>query len=695
MGDIVQEKQYLIGDFEVRYLIDKDKNVSMIIIPKDLSNKLKKPWNIPNSKFDPRDNNMHRWEIGSIAYAHIFGEPTSRPGKTMKCYSGFAFQSQKYIESPKEKSIVTYLNHKDGYVLKHTLTHSDKSGGFAINTEFINNSEKDVEIDMLSSFAMDNLSPFQTDDAPNKYKFHRFLGGWSMEGRKLSQPIEDLNLERTWAGFLCGNKKFGSLGSYPCGEYFPTAVFEDSDAGVCWAAELECNSTWQMELTRFADTFSFSGGLGDREFCGWVKKIQKGESFCAPKAYVTCVSGGVDDACAALLNMQMNADDLSIVFNEYCTTWGRPTQDKMLSYCKKLKEFGVKYAVIDAGWCKEGCEQDGNGEWNIDKNIFPDVKKMTSQMREMGIVPGIWFEFEVTTDGSVMFEPEYDFMKLKDNGEVIKTGGIRSYWDFRREDVREYLYEKVIKFLKDNGFGYIKVDYNGNIGLWADGAESGAEGLRRHLERVRNFFMKMKEDIPGLIVENCASGGNRLEPSMLNITDLASFSDAHEAIEIPCIAANLHNLMQPSKELIWAVIHSDDDKDRIVYSLCAAFLGRVCLSGDVDKLEKRQEEVIKSGFAFYGKLSNVIKYGKTTVCGNRGRSVRHPDGVQIVVRKTDDEILVIYHGFKKSEGEFEIDIPSGYAVSDSFCADSAKLTDGKLLIKDVKEYTAGALLLKR
>lgn len=50
------------------------------------------------------------------------------------------------------------------------------------------------------------------------------------------------------------------------------------------------------------------------------------------------------------------------------------------------------------------------------------------------------------------------------------------------------------------------------------------------------------------------------------------------------------------------VIHSDDDKDRIVYSLCASFLGRICLSGDVDKLERWQEEVIKSGFAFYGKL---------------------------------------------------------------------------------------------
>lgn len=91
----------------------------------------------------------------------------------MKCYSGFNFQNQEYIESPKEKSIVTYLKHIEGYILKHTLTHSDKSGGFAINTKFINNSEKDAEIDMLSSFAMDNLSPFQTYSAVKR----AYMGG--------------------------------------------------------------------------------------------------------------------------------------------------------------------------------------------------------------------------------------------------------------------------------------------------------------------------------------------------------------------------------------------------------------------------------------------------------------------------------------------------------------------------------------
>ena len=77
--------------------------------------------------------------------------------------------------------MVTYLKHIDGYILKHTLTYIN--GGFTVETEFINNSDSDVEIDMLSSFAMDNLSPLQADDAPDKYKFHRFFGGWSMEGR--------------------------------------------------------------------------------------------------------------------------------------------------------------------------------------------------------------------------------------------------------------------------------------------------------------------------------------------------------------------------------------------------------------------------------------------------------------------------------------------------------------------------------
>ncbi len=690
----MKEERYTVGMAVVTYLTDDDGKTTFIIVPKDCEDKIQKQWNIKNDPFNPRARYMHTFEMGNLAYVHICGKNPIRLGRSLKTCD-FVLESREHIKTGEKEAVVTYLKNADNVQVKHTLTFENENGAFKVDTELINKSGKPVKIDMISSFALDNLSPMQKDDAPGKYKFHRFLSGWSMEGRHKEETIEEMNLEKTWAGFGCGSERFGSLGGYPTGKYFPMAVFEDSDAEICWAAAIENNCTWQMELTRTANTLSFSGGLGDGEFCGWNKVINDGESFKAPSAYISCVKGSANDACEAILDVQDKPKSLDIVFNEYCTTWGKPTQEKMLSYCKALKELGVKYAVIDAGWSKAGCEQDGNGEWNVDTSIFPNIKEMTKQMREMGIIPGIWFEFEVTTKGSKMYEPEYDFMKLKDDGMVINTGDFRSYWDFRRSDVREYLHEKVIKFLKENGFGYIKVDYNGNPGIRTDGEESGAEELRKHYCAVRDFFIQMKKEIPNLVIENCASGGNRLEPSMMNISDLASFSDAHEAVEIPYIAANLHNLIVPSKSLIWAVVHSDDSKDRLVYSLAATFLGRMCLSGEIDKMSPQQMEIIKQGTDFYGKLSDIILNGKTDLLGNRGKSVRYPEGVQIVKRCTDKEILVVYHGFENSNGEFSVDIPSGFKRKCGFYDEAAEVLTNKIVIKDVKSFSAGAILLEK
>ena len=75
--------------------------------------------------------------------------------------------------------------------------------------------------------------------------------------------------------------------------------------------------------------------------------------------------------------------------------------------------------------------------------------------------------------------------------------------------------------------------------------------------------------------------------------------------------------------------------------------------------------------------------------------MRHPTGVQIVLRKTEKEMLVVYHGFDDSDGEFEIDISDGYVSSDNFYADNAQIIDEKIIVKDIKPYTSGALLLKR
>jgi hypothetical protein len=59
------------------------------------------------------------------------------------------------------------------------------------------------------------------------------------------------------------------------------------------------------------------------------------------------------------------------------------------------------------------------------------------------------------------------------------------------------------RVLRDNGFGYLKVDYNGTIGFGVDRGESPGEGLRQHLEGMQNFFLKLREEIPDLFIGRC------------------------------------------------------------------------------------------------------------------------------------------------------------------------------------------------
>lgn len=695
-------KKYELGDTTVQYLIDK--NVSLMLIPREIYGKVKNAWEEPNGKLDPRAKYIHDFRTGSLVHFYSSDYNLSYPGITMKsdmADNDTEFEKQEAETENNKTVITTYLKTSKGYRIIHKLTYREGRGGFEIETAFKNESGSDCELQMLTSFSLDNLSPLQCDDAPNKYFLHRFYGGWSLEGKHVCTSVEDLALEKSWAGFLGTSEKFGSIGSYPVERYFPAAVFEDREYSAFWAVQLAHNSTWQMELTRTGDTLSLSGGVGDNDFCGWRKKLKPGEIFYAPKAYVSAASGDFETACGRVTDMQKTAylnygeKGLPITFNEYCSTWGRPTQKKMLAYCSALKEYGVKYAVIDAGWCKEGCEQEANGEWNVDKNIFPDMREMNRQIREMGMIPGIWFEFEVTTEGSKMFEPKYDYMHLKRDNRVIKSNDVRSYWDFRREDVREYLHEKVIDFLKLNGFGYIKVDYNRNIGRYIDDADCGAEELRLHMNEVRGFFEEIKREIPDIIIENCASGGHRLEPSMIGASAVSSFSDAHEAVEIPYIAANLHRLMLPAQSLIWSTLHREDCDDRTIYSLAATFLGRVCLSGDVDNLTARQREILHKAVEFYKKLDDVIINGTTHIYGNRGRNTRYPAGTQAVVRSTEREILAVCHAFENPCGQITIDIPCGFEISDRFNAENIYFSKNKLVIEKMKEFTAAAVLLKK
>ena len=159
----------------------------------------------------------------------------------------------------------------------------------------------------------------------------------------------------------------------------------------------------------------------------------------------------------------------------------------------------------------------------------------------------------------------------------------------------------------------------------------------------------MKEEIPDLVIENCSAGGHRLEPSMMKLCSMASFSDAHETTAIPLIAANLHRVIRPEQSQIWAVLRAADSKERIEYSLAATFFGRMCLSGDIYDLTDEQWAVVDEGIEFYKKAADIIKNGKTIVHRVESTSYNNPKGQQLLIRKYENKRLAILHRFEDSK----------------------------------------------
>lgn len=544
-----------------------------------------------------------------------------------------------------------------GLVLKVIRTKDDRA--LRVKTVVTNGSDRDVSMEMLTSFVLSGV----TAD-----KIHRLQSFWSAEGKLRTETIADLHLEQSWAHHGLRIEKFGNCGSMPVRKYFPFLALEDSASGEFTGIQLYLTSTWQMEIQcQKDDTLTVCGGIGDRDFGHWMKNLAPGESFESPEA-VLVRGSSLEEVCDALVKAihpdYSSADrGMDILFNEYCTTWGNPSFENAKKIVDKLEGKGIKFLVIDAGWYGDEIWWECIGDWEVNETRFPGgLKAIADYIRSKGMIPGIWFELESLACRSKHFNDPTHLVKK--DGVPLTVGG-RHFWDMEDPWVVSYLEERVIGLLKEAGFGYIKVDYNDTMGMGCDGAESMGEALRRKVAATQCFFRKMKEAIPDLVIENCSSGGHRLEPSMMQLVSQASFSDAHETPAIPLIAANLHRAIPPKQNQIWAAIRAADSKERIEYSLIATLLGRMCLSGDIYDLTDEQWAIVDAGMDFYRKSADVIRYGTTILHRCTDTSYLKPRGQQLLVREWQGKRLAVLHRFEDSQ-RWEPEFPEGAKILAEF-----------------------------
>ncbi len=464
------------------------------------------------------DANLCCDSLVQVAFTGDEGLIDYTQGVTMRNREGTLLNVES--QAADEKGVITLLSDARGNLYTHILSYSAGTGVFTVQIVYENASEEARTLEMLESLSLSGIiAPSVGVNSTIGLRLHRMTSAWSRECRLKTDDFAHLGLDMSWARYGVKAEKWGQVGSMPNRGYFPFAAIEEMDADITWGVMLDAPYSWQMEVCEEKESCSVSAGMGDYEFAHWRKVIPAGGTFASPKAYFTVKRGGLNAVCNAFVHEQdarlavpESEQSMPVLFNEYCTTWGCPSEENIKAILQAIRPFPVDYFVIDCGWYKPDDKGWCNaiGDWQQSKLLFPDgIKAVSDAIRAEGKVPGIWFEFENAGRDSEAFYNE-DMLLTRDN--IVITSKNRRFFDLRKPEVEAYISARMVDFLKENDFHYIKIDYNDTYGMGCDGAESLGEGGRQVAEESLLWLTKLKEAIPDLVIENCASGGGRIKP---------------------------------------------------------------------------------------------------------------------------------------------------------------------------------------
>ncbi|WP_197024642.1 glycoside hydrolase family 36 protein [Cellulomonas sp. KRMCY2] len=386
------------------------------------------------------------------------------------------------------------------------------------------------------------------------------------------------------------------------------------------AWQVEHNGAWRVELgerLRSDDRSSLVLGLfgpTDADHA-WLRTLEPGGSFTSVPVSVAFSNQGWVGAVAELTKHRRTLRDASrrpaVVFNDYMNTlMGDPTTEKLEPLIRSAASVGAEYFCIDAGWYDDGGDWwDSVGQWEPSTKRFPGrgLGSLLQQIREAGMVPGLWLEPEVVGIRSPIADQLPDDAFLQRRGVRIVEQG-RYLLDMRSEDAVKHLDAVVDRMVDDLGVGYLKLDYNVTPGAGTDrAADSPGDGLLSHNRAHLAWIDGVRARHPHLVIENCASGAMRADYAMLARMDLQSTSDQQDPLRYPPIAAGALLSILPEQAANWAYPQPDMTEDELVFTMCTGLSGLLYLSGRLDEMDERQRALVREGVSLARRWADQLQ----------------------------------------------------------------------------------------
>jgi alpha-galactosidase len=489
--------------------------------------------------------------------------------------------------------ILTYSIYKDFSI----ITRSSK---------IINHGEENLTLERFLSFNIDLVQ--------NNYELLNLSGAWGRERNITTTPINQnkVSIDSKRGASSSNNNPFLALKEKGANEFQGEYLGFNLVYSGNFIGQVEKDHYNHIRVNMGINPFNFS----------WL--LKKNESFQAPEVVMCYSNSGLNTLSQNyhsfyqnhLIRGEWKNKVRPILINNWEATYFNFNEEKILQIATKAKELGVELFVLDDGWFGErNNDTSGLGDWWSNLQKLPEgVEGLSRKINQLGLDFGLWFEPEMISPQSDLYkENPHWALSIPNRKPTLSRNQLTL--DLGREDVREYLYEKISKILKNSKISYIKWDMNRNMtDVWSGVLENSCQGeaAHRYILGVYKLMDQLTTEFPHILFESCAGGGNRFDPGMLYYmpqTWTSDNTDAIERLKIQYGTSVVYPISSMGAHVSAVPNHQTERVTSIKTRANVAFFGAFGYELDLNKITSEESLEVKKQIKFFKENRELLQFG--------------------------------------------------------------------------------------
>ena len=357
-------------------------------------------------------------------------------------------------------------------------------------------------------------------------------------------------------------------------------------------------------------TLRVMAGIHPECFC-WP--LRKGEQFQTPEAVLVYSDQGLNGMSQVyhklyrtrLARGYWRDRERPILVNNWEATYMKFDEQTIYGIAKKAKELGIELFVLDDGWFgKRDDDTSSLGDWTPNPEKLPHgIRGIARSVTELGMQFGLWFEPEMVSRRSELYKAHPDWI-LGSSEREICMGRHQYVLDFSKDEVVEYIGDKMEDILRDSPISYIKWDMNRSISdLFSVGKGREHQGTvyHRQILGIYRLYDRLTKDFPQILFESCASGGGRFDPGILYYAPqgwLSDDTDGAERVKIQYGTSYVYPISSMGNHVSAVPNHQTFRSVPLNTRAVCAYFGAFGYEMDLKLLTEEEQEQVKEQVRF-------------------------------------------------------------------------------------------------